>query len=309
MAEQGGRPALLACDWGTTNLRAWTLDEAGQVIAHREFPRGVSTLKPGEAARVFEAEVQPALHAADLPAILCGMVGSNLGWTVAPYAECPAGLSDLASCLVAVEAHAAWVRIVPGLRCEGIAGAPDVIRGEETQLLGWVAQDGARAKGRHVVCHPGTHAKWAIIEDGRVVRFVTAMTGELFAVLSRHSVLKSDAPADDDAAFQEGLAAAGEGDALAARLFTARARVVGGGKPAEGAPSYLSGLLIGAEVAALPSLLGLAPQTPVALLGDAALCELYAKAFRRRGVAFETFDGEQAALAGLFALYQTGARP
>jgi 2-dehydro-3-deoxygalactonokinase len=302
------RAALLACDWGTTNLRAWTLDDTGQVVAHKEFALGVSKLAPGEAGQRFQAEVQPGLDAIGLPAILCGMVGSNLGWTTAPYADCPAGLSDLAHCLVSVEAHAAWVRIVPGLRCEGIAGAPDVIRGEETQLLGWVAQDPARAKGRHVVVHPGTHAKWAVIEDGRVVRFVTAMTGELFAVLSKHSVLKSDAPAEDDAAFDEGLAAAGEGDALAARLFTTRARVVGGGKPADGTPSYLSGLLIGAEVAAMPGLLGLSPDTEIALLGDAVLCGLYAKALRRGGVRFETFDGEQAALAGLFALYRQGER-
>jgi 2-dehydro-3-deoxygalactonokinase len=308
MGQEGGRPALLACDWGTTNLRAWTLDEGGRIVAHKEFPLGVSKLRPGEAAARFQDEVQPGLGAVGLPAILCGMVGSNLGWTTAPYADCPAGLADLARSLVAVEAHAAWVRIVPGLRCEGIAGAPDVIRGEETQLLGWVAQDPARASGRHVVCHPGTHAKWAIIEDGRVVRFVTAMTGELYAVLSRHSVLKSDAPADDDAAFHEGLAAAGEGDALAARLFTTRARVVGGDRAAESTPSYLSGLLIGAEVAAMPKLLGLSPQTPIALLGDTGLCDLYAKALRRRGASFETFDGEPAALAGLFALYQQGER-
>ena len=301
--------ALLACDWGTTHLRAWTLDEAGQVVEAGEFELGVSKLKPGEAAQRFQQEVQPALHAQGLPAILCGMVGSNLGWTVAPYADCPAGVPELAACLAAVEAHASWVRIVPGLRCQGLAGAPDVMRGEETQVLGWIARHPDRARGRQVVCHPGTHAKWVLVEDGRIVRFVTAMTGELFAVLSRHSVLKSDAQADDDAAFGEGLAAAGEGDALAARLFTARARVVGGGKPAESTPSYLSGLLIGAEVAATPRLLGLSGDEPVALLGDAALCGRYRRALERRGTPCETFDGEAAARAGLFALYQLGERP
>src|SRR5438477_4894503 len=123
------------------------------------------------------------------------------------------------------------------------------MRGEETQILGWLALNPERRDGRHVLCHPGTHAKWVLIEDGRIVRFVTAMTGELFAVLSQHSVLKTDAPADDDAAFDLGLAAADGGGALAARLFTARARVVGGDAPASSTPSYLSGLLIGAEVA------------------------------------------------------------
>ncbi|HEY8570977.1 2-dehydro-3-deoxygalactonokinase [Phenylobacterium sp.] len=300
------KAALLACDWGTTNLRAWTLDEAGGIVAHREFDLGVSKLKPGEAGERFNREVQPALEAAGLPAILCGMVGSNLGWTVAPYADCPVGVGELAACLVPVEAHAAWVRIVPGVRGPGITGGVDVMRGEETQLMGWLHANPERCRGRHVVCHPGTHAKWMLVEDGKLIRFATAMTGELFAVLGKHSVLKSEAAAEDEAAFEEGLAAAGEGDALAARLFTARARVVGGGAPAESTPSYLSGLLIGSEVAAVPKLLGLSGEEPVDLLGDERLCRLYARALDRRGVAHETFDGEQAAIAGLFALYGMG---
>jgi 2-dehydro-3-deoxygalactonokinase len=181
------------------------------------------------------------------------------------------------------------------------------MRGEETQLFGWLALDPARARGRHVVCHPGTHAKWMVVEEGRLTRFVTAMTGELFAVLRKHSVLRSDAPADDPQAFAEGLAAAGDGGARAARLFTARARVVGGGKPVESTPSYLSGLLIGAEAASAPQLLGVAPDTPVAVLGDAALCGLYRRALEHRGVRCEIFDGEAAAVAGLFALHRKGA--
>ncbi len=299
---------LLACDWGTTNLRAWTLDAEGRVIGDRDFELGVSRLGPGEAARRFETEVRPELDAVGLPAILCGMIGSNLGWTVAPYIDCPAGLRELAAALVPVGDGPGWVRIVPGARGPGVAAAPDVMRGEETQLFGWLAQNPDRARGRHVVCHPGTHAKWMLVEDGRLVRFITAMTGELFAVLGKHSVLKSDALADDDEAFCEGVAAAGEGDALAARLFTTRARVVGGGKPAESTPSYLSGLLIGAEVAAMPRLLGLSPDEPIALLGDETLCRLYRRALDRRGVASETYDGEAAAIAGLLALYELGAK-
>lgn len=297
-----GEARLLACDWGTTNLRAWTLDRQGAVVAQQDLPVGVSRLAPGEAAQCFETRVRPSLHAERLPAVLCGMVGSNLGWTAVPYADCPAGLPELAAQLTTV---ADGVRIVPGLRCAGLAGSPDVMRGEETQILGWLAQHPERRSGRHLLCHPGTHAKWALIEAGRIVRFVTAMTGELFAVLGQHSVLKSDAPATDDAAFDAGLAAAGDGDALAARLFTVRARVVGGGAPAESSPSYLSGVLIGAEVASVPKLLGEA-NAQVVLLGDAALCGRYRRALSRIGVAAEVFDGEAAAIAGLFAL---GAPP
>jgi 2-dehydro-3-deoxygalactonokinase len=299
-------PALLACDWGTTNLRAWTVDSEGRALTSRDFELGVSRLKPGEAQVRFQEEVQPALEAFDLPAMLCGMVGSNLGWTAAPYVDCPVAIDDLARQLVAVEAHAAWVRIVPGVRGDGFGGAGDVMRGEETQLFGWLALNPDRARGRHVVCHPGTHAKWMVVEDGALVRFATAMTGELFGLLTRHGVLKCDAPADDPDAFAEGLAAAGQGEALAARLFTARARVVGRGKPAESTASYVSGLLIGAEVASMPRLLGLDPATPIALLGDAALCARYGEALRARGAPFQTYDGEAAAVAGLFALYRKG---
>jgi len=293
-----GEAILLACDWGTTNLRAWTLDAAGGVVAHREFPLGVSRLAPGEAERRFQQEVRPAMGGERLPAILCGMVGSNLGWQAVAYADCPAGLDALREALREV---APGVRIVPGLRCQGLAGAPDVMRGEETQILGWLAQHPRRQRGRILLCHPGTHAKWVLIDDGRIVRFVTAMTGELFAVLGQHSVLRSEAPADDAAAFEAGLAAAGDGAALAARLFTARARVVGGDAPAQSTPSYLSGLLIGAEVAAVPQQLGERPER-VVLLGDAGLCGRYRTALERIGIAVETFDGEAAAIAGLSAL-------
>lgn len=297
-----GEATVLACDWGTTNLRAWTLDDAGTVVDHREFDLGVSKLQPGEAAERFAREVRPAFGAESLPAILCGMVGSNLGWTTVPYADCPVGVRELAGCMTPVDGG----RIVPGVRGPGLAGAPDVMRGEETQLMGWLSQNPARQQGRQVVCHPGTHAKWMLVEDGRLVRFVTAMTGELFAVLRAHSVLKNDASPDDPVAYAEGIAAAGDGAALAARLFTARARVVGGGKPAQSTPAYLSGLLIGAEVASVPQLLGLTGAEPVALLGDERLCGLYAQALDARGVAHETSDGEAAAVAGLFALHQMG---
>ena len=121
--------SLLACDWGTTNLRGWTLDAAGAVVAEKELPIGVSTLAPGEAARRFESEVRPALGARDLPAILCGMVGSNLGWALAPYADCPAGFGDLARAALQVAPQA---RIIPGLRCTGLVVATLVLRRGET---------------------------------------------------------------------------------------------------------------------------------------------------------------------------------
>lgn len=296
--------AFLAIDWGTTNLRAWSVDAEGRAGEGREFPLGVSKLASAEAEQRFQDEVRPALGAEALPALMTGMIGSTLGWVEVPYVDCPADAGSLAKRLVTVEGTDPPVRIVPGLRCRRLDGAPDVMRGEETQILGWAAADPARLKGEHVICHPGTHPKWALLRDGRIERFVTLMSGELFDVLSHHSVLKSEEGPDDDTAFDVGLEAAGEGDALAARLFTVRSRVVGGDLPKTAARSYLSGLLIGADVAAGPGLLGVEGVSTVALLGDERLCRLYERALRRRGTATSVHSGEDAVLAGLKALNQ-----
>lgn len=295
--------ALLACDWGTTKLRAWVLDEAGRVLSDRDFDLGVSRLQTGEAERRFNDEIRPAMGADVLPAILCGMIGSNLGWRAVPYADCPATLADLAQGLAPVNAPGPPVTIVPGLRCRTPQGGADVMRGEETQVFGWLAAAPERQTGRRLICHPGTHPKWVLVEDGHVTRFQTAMTGELFDILRKHSVLRDDAPPDDEAAFAAGVEAAGDGDALSARLFSARARVVGDGRPANETSSYLSGLLIGAELAGAPRLLGM-EGLPIALLGDSKLCAIYQRAFAVRGTPVTSIDdGEAAAVAGLFALH------
>ena len=293
--------AFLACDWGTTNLRAWVVGANGAIEAKREFPFGVAKLARGEAERRFKDEVRPALNAQDLPAILCGMIGSALGWTVAPYVDCPADLASLSKGLLRADERS---RIVPGLRGPGLDGGFDIMRGEETQLFGWLALDPSRSAGRHIVCHPGTHAKWALVEDGKVVRFLSAMTGELFDVLSRHGVLKSDAPADDAGVFLRGVEAAADGGELSARLFTTRTRVVAGDLPARSANAYLSGLLIGSEIASLPRLLDVRRDETIVLLGDDTLCGWYSTALSYKGWRTERYDGDEAALAGLRALEQ-----
>jgi 2-dehydro-3-deoxygalactonokinase len=300
--------SFLAVDWGTTNLRAWVVGADGEVTAGRDFPLGVSRLAPGEAALRLDDTVRPSLQADALPAILCGMIGSNLGWELVPYFDCPADLKTLSSGMRRVAADGPPVFIVPGLRCRRPDGGPDVMRGEEVQILGWAAGAPERREGSKLICHPGTHAKWVRLEDGRIDRFVTAMTGELFDVLRRHSVLKAPdgiAARRDDAAFDEGVRTAGDGAALASRLFTARARVAGGDMDPAVVESYLSGVLIGADVAATPALLGARADEPVTLIGDEALCRHYERALRARGVAVTAYDGDAAALSGLTALYET----
>ena len=293
--------AFLAVDWGTTQVRAWVIEPVPVERPPITFPLGVSRLKSGEAAARFRDEIRPALGAEALPAILCGMIGSNLGWTPVPYLDCPTDLAALGQSLAPAPGDPlAW--IVPGLRGPGVAGAPDVLRGEETQVLGWLAADRARMRGQHVICLPGTHAKWVLVEDGRIIRFVTAMTGELFDVLTHHSVLRSDGRADDLEAFRKGVGAAGDGGGLAARLFSARARVVGAGAPAAETASYLSGLLIGAEITGVAPLLGAETKGPVMVIGEPELCDWYLKAFASLGRAAMAHDGAEAVLGGLCAL-------
>lgn len=293
---------FLALDWGTTNLRAWIATADGTPLVRRDFALGVSALAPGEAARRFATEVRPALQAEQLPALLCGMIGSTLGWTAVPYADCPATFEALQRSLFPVD-EKVW--IVPGLRTERADGSgPDVMRGEETQLFGWAMRDPARQRGEHLLCHPGTHAKWARLIDNRIDGFVTAMTGELFAILRQHSALRVTDAVENETAFDQGLEAAGDGGALASRLFTARSRVVGGSMNSAWAESYLSGLLIGAEVAATPALLGVDSPGPVAIIGEPALCQRYARAMAHRGIQAHVHDGEAAVLAGLAALYR-----
>jgi 2-dehydro-3-deoxygalactonokinase len=296
---------FLACDWGGTNLRAWRIAEDGQVLAAQDFPWGVSRLQPGEAVQHFRRDVRPALKAQGLPAILCGMIGSNLGWQVVDYLDCPAGMDDLCRGLERMDDKGGPAWIVPGLRGPGLTeSAPDVMRGEETQIFGWLGQDESRRKGRRIVCHPGTHSKWVLVQDGLVERFVTVMTGELFDLLRKHSLLKSEATADDMAAFDEGLDAAADGGALSARLFSARSRVTGGWADAQSTPSYVSGLLIGAELAGAHGLLGAASDEPVDLIGEPKLCDRYARALRQAGRTCHQHDGDQAVLAGLTTLFR-----
>ena len=249
--------ALIGLDWGTSSFRAYRLDAAGAVLEARSAPFGILKVRDGGFERVFEQEVGPWLaDRADLPVIASGMITSRQGWVEVPYRPCPAGSAEIAGALLRHRTAAGrTIHFVPGLSIIGADGVPDVIRGEETQIMGAVGgavggEPGA-APGRRLLVLPGTHSKWALVEDGRLVWFATFMTGELFAVLREHSILgRLMAGADDnDAAFARGLAyARGSGGGLLKRLFSARTLCLFGELPERGVASYLSGLLIGTEL-------------------------------------------------------------
>lgn len=279
-------PTLLALDWGSTSLRAFLLDGKGAVLAERASEDGASRLTGGPAAfeRALRRLAGDWLQSwPQLPVWACGMVGSQHGWREAPYAECPVALHELHRAAVIAEgSDGLRVRVVPGVCWRSGRGAADVMRGEEIQVAGLLAaQPGLAARCRVVL--PGTHSKWVEVRDRRILSFRTFMTGELFAVLRQHSVLGRLLPPAggfDSDGFDEGLARAraAAGPGLSGDLFSARARVLLGQLRPEAAADYLSGLLVGHELAgALPQM---APDEPLALIGDAALCARYARALR-----------------------------
>jgi 2-dehydro-3-deoxygalactonokinase len=298
---------LIAIDWGSSRLRAWLLGPAGAVLAERGSDDGASRLVGG--APVFAAALQALAGdwlAQRLPAIACGMVGSAHGWREARYVDCPAALADLHRHTVTVATPAGTpLHIVPGLLDEPASGTPDVMRGEETQLAGLLALDPQRA-AQATVLMPGTHSKWVRLEGGRVAGFRTRITGELYAVLRQHSVLGRLMPATDDGtehteAFDAGVAAArnGAGTDLGGQLFAVRTLGLTGRLRAEALPDYLSGLLIGHELAA-----GLHPGgPPLLLVGDPALCRRYGRALQVFGVQPAAVH-DNTAIAGLWQLAQ-----
>ena len=282
----------LFADWGTTNRRAWLVGEDGEVLAEHADGRGMASIGPGEWPAAY-ADLEARLGGAKPRlALLAGMVGSNRGWSEAPYLPCPAGLETLAAGLHWVVPDE--VAIVPGLST--LSPSPDVMRGEEVQALGAAAAGLAPADG--LTCHPGTHTKWIRLHGGRIAGFRTVMTGEIFGLLKAHSILADllqRAPAPGEA-FRAGVDRGFDKADLTAELFAIRARVLLGAAPSEGAAAYASGLLIGADLAA--GLAG-ARDTRIHVVGRGDLALLFAAALEHRGREAVRIDGDAAALAGL----------
>jgi 2-dehydro-3-deoxygalactonokinase len=221
---------------------------------------------------------------------MCGMVGSRQGWQEAPYLACPAGLDGLASAAVTLDMPGVRIHLLPGLTCRDRHGLPDVMRGEETQILGAALDD-----GEATVCLPGSHSKWARVHDGRVMDFATHFTGETFAALSSHTILArmmNAALPHHAGGFARGLARARQGGGLLRHLFGLRAASLFDEVQEEEAASYLSGLLIGHEVAAALED-GVAP--PVVLIGAEHLTSRYGTALDAFGIPHRIADTDAAA--------------
>jgi 2-dehydro-3-deoxygalactonokinase len=278
MTEQA---ALIGVDWGSSSFRAYLMRLDGAILNEIESADGVSNVAPGAFADTFLRLMGQWLDTHPCaPVIASGMVGSRHGWREARYVRCPATPRDIATSLVTVDAAGRPIHLAPGLSYEDETGQPDVMRGEEVEILG-VAHAGVR-----LIVLPGSHSKWASVQEGRVLRFKTFVTGELFAAIKDHTLAGSFAraakPRPPGPAFAIAVrrgAAAARGEArsgLIGALFGARSLPLMGKLAEDDAGDYLSGLLVGAEITEARRVF--ADENPQ-LAGAQALVERYLAAF------------------------------
>jgi len=313
---------LIALDWGTTSLRAYKLAAGGVVLEQRalssgimQLPKSPRVINGGECADGFELAFEDAcgdwLDAQpDLPVIACGMVGSAQGWREAAYCETPANVANLGNSLqTVVSLRGTRVHIVPGVIQR--SHLPNVMRGEETQVLGVLQNLPAEAGGDLLIGLPGSHSKWVEVLEGCITHFDTFMTGEVFAVLSEHSILgrtqQQGAPFDGrafDRGVQVALSADGELGVLST-LFSARTLGLTGQLAPTAQADYLSGLMIGHELVALAAAQrrrrSSAHLPSIILIGNAQLCARYSRALDACGFARVAL-AEQATERGLWQL-------
>jgi 2-dehydro-3-deoxygalactonokinase len=293
------RPQFAAIDWGTSSFRLWLIGEHDRVLAESRSEEGMTAAREIGFRKVLETHLDKAGAPAGLPVVICGMAGAKQGWQEAGYIDVPARLSDIPDRAIRVEGEDRDIRILPGL-AQRDPNAADVIRGEETQLLG------GTQRMKHsdcLVAMPGTHSKWVRVVRGEVLGFATFMTGEFFAALAQHTILThavKDSSGFDGAepAFINAVHAAyKEPELVSNRLFSIRARSLLFSATSVEAEASLSGMMIGLELAgALKS----APKdTPVVLVVSGKLRGLYEAAFHRIGLQFSTVDADEAVRSGL----------
>ena len=281
---------MIGIDWGTTSFRAFRVGHDGIIRDRRAGPKGILNVPDGRFGDTLREEIGPWLAAGEDRVLLSGMIGSPQGWKEAPYLPCPAGPVELAGALVDIGFDWARVKIVPGLTGTDESGVAEVMRGEETQVLGVPVL--LRAGG--IACVPGTHSKWVRVQSGRIVSFTTHMTGEAFGALRGHTILARrmrDGPSDG-AAFDAGVLRSGERGGLLHHVFGVRALALADRLSESDAPAYLSGILVGHEVRAA---LAQAPGAVVQVIGTPELTALYAKVITACGGYAERHDGEAAA--------------
>ena len=291
-------PCCAAADWGTSNLRLWLLAAGGAPLLELRSEKGLTQVADRDFAGVLDRMLVELGAAPDLPVIICGMAGSRQGWVEAPYVETPAALDDVLMHAVRAPHSTRDVRILPGI-AQKQGGQPDVMRGEETQLLGL-----GTVSGERTVCMPGTHCKWVSLNGSNVTGFTTFLTGELFnlfssASLLRHSVDPAARVVPEDADFLEACREMIKSpDQLSARLFSIRAAGLLKGLTPPRASAVLSGMLIGAEIGAARKTFS---SGNLVLVASGRLGQLYEAALAMAGFSVEIAEADGLVRTGLFA--------
>ena len=296
-------PVLLAADWGTTNFRLYLLNEVGHIIEQTQAGIGLRNLGGQSFEDALKSTLTGPFTDHDLPIIISGMVGARSGWIEAPYVGCPTALGTLANGLIKAPSKTLNVYIVPGLSFHDRSNDTiHVMRGEETQILGLgLLDDRAR------IVLPGTHSKWCDLSQGEVKSFKTYMTGELFDLLKSQSILGQLMHGDvfDPLAFEMGIKRATKDNSLSSLLFSVRTEGLFARLEPQSLSSYLSGILIGSELA---NALMNNDHSPIHLIGDAQLCRLYDTALTHLGHSKTTIhDAAQVTVQGLWAIATAGA--
>ena len=296
----------VAVDWGTSNLRAWGMGADGHPVLERSSPNGMGKLQRHEFPGALTALLDGIAAGSGMPVLICGMAGARQGWLEAPYLEAPADLRGLVHSAGRPEMQDTRIApaILPGV-CQK-SGGDDVMRGEETQLLGLSV---LRPGFDGMVCMPGTHSKWAQLNGTRLEHFSTAITGELYDVLRTQSVLRHsltgslDGPGRLDGFLAGAEAGLESPDQLLGQLFQVRAAALLSGRQPDWCAGFLSGLLIGSEVAGHRGRIG---KQVVPLIGSSTLCELYASVLDMAGIESEIHDATAVVIAGLAAARRLG---
>lgn len=287
-------PPILGLDWGTTRARAFLIGADGAVLTRRSADTGIQSVGPGGFPAAFEVLAgELRRQAPEARVVLCGMVGSRNGWVEAPYVACPAAPEAIAAAAISVKlADGAHAALLPGLSCDD--GAFDVMRGEETLVIGLGLADG-------LVCLPGTHSKWALVQGGRIERFASFMTGEVYGLLREHSILSrlAEAPSDADRAegARLGLAAARRPAGLLNAAFAARTEVLAGRMPGGAVGPYLSALLVAQEIAGAVE--GFGVPAVLDLVAEGVMAESYGAALDAAGIPFRLTSPEAAFVGGV----------
>lgn len=289
--------AYIAVDWGTSSFRLWATDANGTVINEVRLNQGMASLRPEDYPAILSGALDSIGVKSGLPTVICGMAGAKQGWRDAGYVDVPTKLDDIAGKTESIPGSAGLIRLVPGL-AQRDPDNPDVMRGEETQLLGAIGKGCANG----TFCLPGTHSKWVQTADSTIVHFSTSMTGEVYAILRSHSVLShtTEGPNINTAehpkfaqAVQEALAGP---EKILSKLFSVRSRTLLFTETQhEEMQARLSGLLIGVEIA------GVREQVhgTVKLVSNGPLAAGYREAFSIAGIACELLDGESVTRGGL----------